>query len=186
MNVGAPMKNGIRLEFTLIIKTNVMSQMLAIAYDSLTRAKIAEKKVRELEEEHHAIIEDIVIAEVTNVNEIKLHENDDLTTTSALSGGFWGAFIGLLFSGPLGMVVVGGISAALGALSANWVDYGISEKFINRLTKHLKPNKSVLFILLKEVEFTHLAEKIKPLKGEVMHSSFSKSKRAKLESALSQ
>lgn len=163
-----------------------MSQILAIAYDNLTRAKIAENKVKELEEEHHAIIEDIVIAEVTDINEVKLHEKDDLTTTSALSGGFWGAFIGLLFSGPLGMVVVGGISAALGALSANWVDYGISEKFINRLTKHLKPNKSVLFVLLKEVEFTHLAKKINPLKGEIMRSTFSKSKIAQLESTLSQ
>ena len=53
---------------------------------------------------------------------VELHQAVNATATGAVSGGFWGSLIGLLFLNPLLGLAVG---AAAGALSGRFTDYGI-------------------------------------------------------------
>ncbi|MCI5059353.1 MAG: DUF1269 domain-containing protein [Flavobacteriales bacterium] len=150
-----------------------MSKLLAISYDSMSKAEECLKRMQNLEHQYYADIKDAVIAEVKEDQKVKLHQTNNLTVTSAISGGFWGSFIGLLLTGPLGMLIIGGVTASLSALSARWTDYGISDPFMKDLSSHLKPGRAVVFVLLEDVTFDKLVAEIKPLKGDILHSSFS-------------
>jgi uncharacterized membrane protein len=70
---------------------------------------------------------------ITKGDDGKAHvrETKDLQTgTAAASTGLWGAFIGLLLGGPVGMVVAGGIGAGAGVLAAKVVDLGIPDEWV--------------------------------------------------------
>ena len=113
---------------------------------------------------------------------VKLHQLFNLTATGALSGGFWGTLIGLIFLNPLlGLVVGAGAGAVGGALS----DVGINDDFMKQLGEKLKPGSSALFVLVdSEITDKVLAE-LRGSGGEIIQSSLSHEDESRLQAALS-
>jgi uncharacterized membrane protein len=105
-----------------------------------------------------------------------------MTAAGALSGGFWGSLIGLIFLNPLLGMAVG---AAAGAISGALTDVGINDAFMKDLGATLKPNSSVLFVLVRKATPDKVLEELAGTGGKILKSSLSHEDENKLQAALS-
>ena len=99
-----------------------------------------------------------------------------------MSGGFWGALIGLIFLNPLLGMAVG---ATAGAVSGGLADVGIDDKFMKELAAGMPSGSSALFVLVRKVTPDRVLEELKGTGGKVLKTSLTHEDEAKLQAALS-
>jgi len=104
------------------------------------------------------------------------------TAAGALSGGFWGTLVGVLFMNPLIGLAVGTMA---GAASGALTDVGIDDKFMKQLAETLKPGTAALCVLVRRATPDKVLEEIKGYGGTVIKTSLSHDDEAKLQAALS-
>ena len=127
-------------------------------------------------------LEDAVVAVKDAKGKVKLHQAVNLTAAGAVSGGFWGSLIGLIFLNPLLGAAVG---ATAGAVSGGLTDVGINDKFMKELAGTMKPGSSVLFVLVRKSTPDKVLEEVKGTGGKILKTSLSHDDEAKLQAALS-
>jgi uncharacterized membrane protein len=71
-----------------------------------------------------------VVATKDEKGKVRLNQIHNLTASRAVSGGYWGALIGLLFLNPLLGAAVG---ATAGAVSGALTDVGINNNFMKEI-----------------------------------------------------
>src|SRR6201996_6775604 len=101
-----------------------MSTLIVVGYDDPFKAEEVRLKLRKLQSEYQLDLEDAVVVVKDDTGKIKLHQAVNLTAGCALSGGCWGARIGLIFLTPRVGLAVG---AAAGAASGALTDVGIDD-----------------------------------------------------------
>jgi uncharacterized membrane protein len=158
-----------------------MSTFAAIAYDDPQKAQEVRLALVKLQREYLIDMEDAVVAVKNEEGKIKLHQAVNLTAAGAVSGGFWGTLIGLLFLNPLLGAAVG---ASAGAVSGALSDLGIGDDFMKKLADGLQPNTSVLFVLVRKATPDKVVDEIKQYGGTVLQTSLSHDDEAKLQAAL--
>ena len=158
-----------------------MSTFAAIAYDDPHKAQEVRLALVKLQREYLIDMEDAVVAVKNEEGKIKLHQAVNLTAAGAVSGGFWGTLIGLLFMNPLLGAAVG---ASAGAVSGALSDLGISDDFMKKLADGMQPNTSVLFVLVRKATPDKVVDEIKQFGGTVLQTSLSHDDEAKLQAAL--
>ena len=158
-----------------------MSTFAAIAYDDPHKAHEVRLALVKLQQEYLIDMEDAVVAVKDDEGKLKLHQAMNLTAAGALSGGFWGTLIGLLFLNPLLGAAVG---ASAGAVSGALSDIGIDDNFMKKLADGLRPNTSVLFVLVRKATPDKVVEEIKQYGGTVLQTSLTHEDESKLQSAL--
>jgi uncharacterized membrane protein len=129
------------------------------------------------------IWEDAVVVIKDDKGKVKLHQSVNLTSAGAVSGGFWGSLIGLMFLNPLLGLAVG---ASAGAVSGALTDVGIDDNFMKELGATLTPGSSSLFVLLRNPTTAPdkvLAE-LKGTGGTILKTSLSHEDEAKIQAAL--
>lgn len=162
-----------------------MSTLVAIVFKhDEDGAEKALRKLRNLESEYLIDLEDAVIAHRREDGKVKLTQSVDLTSAGAWSGAFWGSLIGLIFTGPLGWLVVGGIGAGFGALAGYSSDYGIDDDFIKELSEELEPCCSALFILIRRMTEDKVFDALGNTGGTIIKTSLPKDADARLQAAL--
>lgn len=159
-----------------------MSDLIAIAYDDEYKAEEVRLTLIKLQKEHLIELEDAAVIVKNAEGKIKLKQAIDLTTTGAVSGGFWGLLIGTLFLSPLLGAAVG---AAAGAASGALSDIGVDDKFMKSLGETLQPKTSALFVLVRKVTPDKVLEEIAPYGGTVLRTSLTKDEEAQLQEVLS-
>ena len=147
-------------------------------------AERALHKLRALQSEYLIDLEDAVIAHRREDGKIKLTQSVNLTSVGAWHGALWGSLIGLLFTGPLGWLIVGGIGAGFGALAGSTSDYGIDDDFMKYLSDELEPCCSALFILVRQMKEDKVLDELKGVGGTIIKTSLSKDIEEKLQKAL--
>lgn len=160
-----------------------MSTFAAIEYDDPHKALEVRLALVKLQREYLIDLEDAVVAVKDEKGKVKLHQAFNLTATGAISGGFWGSLIGLLFLNPLLGAAVG---ATAGAVSGALSDVGIDDEFMKKLADGLKPNTSVLFVLVRKATPDKVLEEIKQYGGTVLQTSLSHEDEEKLQAALTE
>ncbi len=158
-----------------------MSTFVAIGYDDPFKAQDVKVALVKLQKEYLIDLEDAVVVVKNEEGKIKLHQAVNLTAAGAVSGGFWGTLIGVLFLNPLLGAAAG---ASAGALSGALSDVGINDKFIKDLAAGLKPNTSALFVLVRKATPDKVVEEIKKFGGVVLQTSLGHEDEAKLQAAL--
>ncbi len=158
-----------------------MSTFVAIGYDDPHQAQEVRLALVKLQREYLIDMEDAVVAVKNEAGKIKLHQAVNLTAAGAVSGGFWGSLIGLLFLNPLLGAAVG---ASAGAVSGALGDVGIDDKFMKKLADGLQPNTSVLFVLIRSATPDKVVDEIKSFGGTILQTSLSHEDQAKLQTAL--
>ena len=122
-------------------------------------------------------------AAVTEKNgKVKLNQAVNLTAAGAVSGGFWGSLIGLIFLNPLLGFAVG---ATAGAVSGALTDIGIDDSFMKQLAGTMTPGSSTLFVLVRKATPDKVLEELKGTGGRILKTSLSHEDEAKLQAALS-
>ena len=83
----------------------------------------------------------------------------------AISGGFWGALIGLMFLNPL---IGAAIGAATGSVVGALSDVGVTEEFMKHVAAVLKPGNSALFVLLRKGTSDTILDQLRGTGGEIL------------------
>lgn len=159
-----------------------MSTLVVVAYDDPFQAEEVRLKLRRLQQDYLIDLEDAVVATKNDKGKVKLHQAINLAGAGALSGGFWGALIGLIFMMPLlGAAVGAGAGAISGALS----DVGIDDKFMKELASNMQPGSSVLFVLVRKATPDKVLAELGGTGGRLLKTSLTHEDEAKLQAALS-
>jgi uncharacterized membrane protein len=159
-----------------------MSNLIAIAYEDVGRARSVLDVLHELGVEHAITLDDAVIAERRPDGKIKLHQTSRPGAVGAAGGAVWGGLIGLLFLSPfLGMAIGAAAGGAAGALS----DVGVDDRFLRHLGEDLQPGMAAVIVLVRESTPDKVLPRISAYGGRVIHSSLSDEAETRLRDALS-
>ena len=159
-----------------------MSTLIVVGYDDLYKAEEVRLKPRRLQSEYLIDLEDAVVAVKDAKGKVKLHQAVNLTTAGAVSGGFWGSLIGLIFLNPLLGLAVG---ATAGAVSGALSDVGINDDFMKDLAATMTDGSSALFVLVRKATPDKVLEEIKGTGGRIIKTSLSHDDEVRLQAALS-
>lgn len=159
-----------------------MSTLVVVNYDDPYKAEEVRLKLRKLASEYLLDLEDAAVAVKDEKGKVKLNQAVNLTAAGALSGGFWGSLIGLIFLNPLLGLAVG---ATAGAVSGALTDVGVNDSFMKELAASMTPGSSTLFVLVRKATPDKVLEELKGTGGRVLKTSLSHEDEAKLQAALS-
>ena len=158
-----------------------MSELIVIGYDSPFEAEEVRLTLIKMQKDYLIDLEDAVVAVKNAEGKVKLNQAYQLTAAGAISGGFWGALIGLLFLNPLLGAVVG---TGAGAMSGALTDVGINDDFMKELAATLKPGSSALFVLVRKATPDKALDELQGTGGKIIKTSLSHENETKLQSAL--
>jgi uncharacterized membrane protein len=150
-----------------------MSTLVAVVFNDESTAFEMRGALVKMQQQYLLEMDDAVVVTRDPNGKARLHQAVSLTSVGAVSGGFWGMLIGLLFLNPLLGAVVG---AGAGALSGKFRDIGVDDNMMKDVGVSLKPGTSALFVLLRKVTADKVLDGLKPFvgKGRVFQSSLSK------------
>jgi len=158
-----------------------MSTLIVVGYDDMFKAEEVRLKLMKMQKDYLIDLGDAVVAVKDPSGKVKLHQAVNMTAAGAVSGGFWGTLIGLIFLNPLIGLAVG---ATTGAVSGALTDLGIDDKFMKDLAATLKPGSSALFVLVQKATPDKVLDELSGTGGTILKSSLSHDDEAKLQTAL--
>jgi uncharacterized membrane protein len=158
-----------------------MSTLVVVGYDDLFKAEEVRLKLWKMQKDYLIDMADAVVAVKDQAGKVKLHQPVNLTAAGAVSGGFWGTLVGLIFLNPLLGMAVG---ATAGAVSGALSDLGVEDRFMKDLAATLHPGSSALFVLVRKATPDKVLEELAGTGGKVLKSSLSHDDEAKLQAAL--
>jgi uncharacterized membrane protein len=159
-----------------------MSTLVVIEYEDMYKAEETRLLLRKLQKDYLIDLEDAVVAVKDAEGKVQLHQAINLTAMGAVSGGFWGSLIGLIFLNPLLGLAVG---AGAGAVSGALTDVGVNDQFMKELAAGLKPGGSALFVLVRKSTPDKVLEELTGTGGKILRTSLTHEDEAKLQTALS-
>ena len=161
-----------------------MSDLVVISFNDEHQADEVLLTLGRLQADHLIDLEDAAVVVRKQDGKIKIKQTQNLTVAGAVGGGFWGAFFGILFGGPLGFLVVGGTTAAVGALMGKLRDIGVDDDFIKEVGDALEPGSSAIFTLVISSTPDRVLESLQQYQGKVVRTSLSRDSEDALVQAL--
>ncbi len=160
-----------------------MSILIVVGYQDIHKAEEVRLQLGKLQRDYLLDLEDAVVVVKNDKGKVKVNQAFNLTAAGAMSGGFWGSLIGLMFLNPLLGLAVG---ASAGAVSGALTDVGIDDKFMKELGATLTPGSSALFVLLRNPSTApdKVLEELKGTGGTILKTSLSHEDEAKIQAAL--
>ena len=159
-----------------------MSTLVVIEYDDRFKAEEMRLALLRMQKDYLVDLEDAVVAVKDGEGRIKLHQAVNFTALGAVSGGFWGCLIGLIFLNPLLGMAMG---ASAGAVSGALRDVGLDDEFMRELADGLPPQSSALFVLVRKATPDRILAEVRGSGGKVLKTSLRHEDAATLEAALS-
>jgi uncharacterized membrane protein len=140
--------------------------LVAISFPDQFRATEFMTAAARLVSQHKLTAKDAVFVTKGEDGKAHVRETRDLQPgTTAASTGLWSAFIGLLFAGPIGMLVAGGIGAGAGAVAAKVVDLGIPDEWVDWLKQAVQPGTTTLALLVTDFDHPALLDELERFHG---------------------
>ncbi len=155
-----------------------MAQLIVLGFKDETGADAFIDKLQHMEKEQIIGLQDVVKVVRRPDGKTKIHQGKDFTAKSgALSGGFWGLLIGLIFWVPWVGLAIG---AATGALSGKFADFGIEDKFIKETAEAIKPGEAGVFMLVEEAMPDKVAAELIGTEATVIKTNLTQGAEAQL------
>jgi uncharacterized membrane protein len=158
-----------------------MATLVVIGYESEVKAEEVRLALIKMQKEYLIDLADAVVVVRDEQGKVRLRQLYNLTAAGAVSGGFWGSLVGLIFLNPLFGLAIG---AAAGAASGALGDVGIDDNFMKQLAETLKPGTAALCILVRQMTPDKVTEELQKFGGTVLKSNLSHENEAKLREAL--
>jgi uncharacterized membrane protein len=159
-----------------------MSTLVVIDYESEVKAEEVRLALLKLQQAYLIDLADAVVVVRDEKGKVKLRQLYNLTAAGAVSGGFWGALVGLLFLNPLFGFAIG---AAAGAVSGALKDIGIDDNFMKQLGETLKPGTAALCVLIRQMTPDRVLEELQKHGGTLIKTNLCNENEAELRKALS-
>ena len=162
-----------------------MSDLVVVAFKDETTAFEMRAALAKMQKEYLIEMEDAVVVTRDEKGKVKLHQAMNLTAAGAVSGGFWGLLIGLIFFNPLLGWAAG---AGVGAISGKLADVGINDKMMKDMAESFTPGCSALFVLVRKATPDKVLAGLKEFhgKGKVLQTSLKHDSEEALRKALEQ
>ncbi|MCA8887974.1 MAG: DUF1269 domain-containing protein [Parvularculaceae bacterium] len=141
-----------------------MSKLIAATLEDHALAFALRADLVQMQREYLLDLEDVVVVTKDEKGKIKIHQALNLTAAGAVSGGWWGLLVGLLFLNPLVGAAVG---AGVGAVSGKFVDIGVDDKFMKDVGESLENGRATVFILVRDVTQDKVIEGLQPYVGKL-------------------
>jgi uncharacterized membrane protein len=158
-----------------------MSTFVMIDYENEMKAEEVRLTLLKLQKEYLIDLVDAVVVVRDDKGKVRLRQMYNLTAAGAVSGGFWGALIGLIFLNPLFGFAIG---AAAGAVSGALRDVGIDDNFMKTLGNTLKPGTAALCVLIRQMTPDKVVDEIQKYGGTLIKTNLCNENEAKLREAL--
>ena len=158
-----------------------MSSLVVVSYPYEYQAEEVRLRLLQMQKEYLVDLEDAAIAVRKENGKIKLRQLYNLTGAGAVSGGFWGLLVGLIFLNPLLGAAVG---AGAGAVSGALADVGVNDRFMKELAERLKPGGSMLFVLFRSISLDKALKELEGTGGTIIRTSLSHEDEDRLRAAL--
>jgi uncharacterized membrane protein len=160
-----------------------MSDLIVISFEDEQTAFALRAELAKLQQEYLIEMDDAVVVTKDDKGKVKLHQAQNLTALGAVSGGFWGVLIGMIFLNPLLGAAVG---AGAGALSGALADIGISNDMMKSFAESFKPGCSALFVLVRKATGDKVLAGLSEFtgKGKVLKTSLTKDKEEELRKVI--
>ena len=158
-----------------------MADLVVIEYDDMHKAEEVRLKLQKMQQEYLVDLADAVVAVKDEKGKVKLNQIHNLTATGAVSGGFWGTLIGLIFLNPLLGMAAG---ATAGAISGALTDVGINDNFMKDVASGFKNGSSALFVLCRKATPDKVLAELEGTGGKVLQTSLTHEQEEKLQAAL--
>jgi uncharacterized membrane protein len=159
-----------------------VSTLVVIEYDDRFKAEEMRLRLLRMQKDHLVDLEDAVVAVPDDTGKIKLHQAVNFTALGAVSGGYWGCLIGLIFLSPLLGLATG---VATGVVTGALRDVGIDDEFMKELAQGLPPRSSALFVLVRRATPDRVLDEVRGSGGKLLKTSLSHENEATLQAALS-
>lgn len=160
-----------------------MSTLVAVVFDDESTAFEMRAALVRMQKQYLLEMEDAVVVTRDPDGKTKLHQAVSLTRAGAVTGGFWGMLIGLLFLNP---ILGAAIGAGAGALSGHFANLGLDDNMMKEIGASLKPGTSALFVLARKVTADKVLDGLKQFagKGKVFQTNLGKDEEKTLREAL--
>jgi uncharacterized membrane protein len=160
-----------------------MSNLIVISFDDEHTAFAMRGELARMQKEYLIEMDDVVVVTKDEQGKVKLHQAQNLTALGAVSGGFWGTLIGLIFLNPLLGAAVG---VGAGAVSGALTDIGINNDFMKGFGKNFKPGCSALFVLVRKATGDKVLAGLTEFtgKGKLLQTSLTKDKEEELRKVI--
>ena len=160
-----------------------MSDLIVISFEDEQTAFALRAELAKLQQEYLIEMDDAVVVTKDDKGKVKLHQAQNLTAAGAVSGGFWGTLIGMIFLNPLLGAAVG---AGTGALSGALTDIGINNDMMKSFAESFKPGCSALFVLVRKATGDKVLAGLSEFtgKGKVLQTSLTKDKEDELKAVI--
>jgi uncharacterized membrane protein len=158
-----------------------MATLVVIDYENEVKAEEVRLALLKMQKEYLIDLDDAVVVVRQANGKVKLRQLYKLTAAGAVSGGFWGALIGLIFLNPLFGFAIG---AAAGAISGALRDVGIDDGFMKSLGETLKPGTAALCVLIRQMTPDKVLAEIQKFGGTLIKTNLCHENEAKLREAL--
>ena len=158
-----------------------MADLIVIEYDDIHKAEEVRLKLQKMERDYLVDLEDAVVATKDEKGKVRLNQIHNLTASRAVSGGYLGALIGLLFLNPLLGAAVG---VTAGAVSGALTDVGINNNFMKEIASGFQNRSSALFVLVRKVTPDKVRAELEGSGGKILQTSLTHEEEAKLQAAL--
>ncbi len=160
-----------------------MSDLIVISFEDEQTAFALRAELAKLQQEYLIEMDDAVVVTKDDKGKVKLHQAQNLTAAGAVSGGFWGTLIGMIFLNPLLGAAAG---AGAGALSGALTDIGINNDMMKSFAEGFKPGCSALFVLVRKATGDKVLAELSQFtgKGKVLQTSLTKDKEDELKAVI--
>jgi uncharacterized membrane protein len=160
-----------------------VSDLIVVSFEDEQTAFALRAELAKLQQEYLIEMDDAVVVTKDDKGKVKLHQAQNLTAAGAVSGGFWGTLIGMIFLNPLLGAAVG---AGAGALSGALTDIGISNDMMKSFAESFKPGCSALFVLVRKATGDKVLAGLSEFtgKGKVLQTSLTKDKEDELRKVI--
>ena len=135
-----------------------MSSLVVVGFPTVAEAEQVRRELVDIQRERLLAIDDAVVVERQADGGVHLHQAVNLTASGAVSGGFWGSLVGMLFLNPL---LGGAVGAGLGAVSGLLTDLGIQDDFLREVGGTLPNGGAALCLLLREATPDRVVERLR-------------------------
>jgi uncharacterized membrane protein len=157
-----------------------MSNLFVIAFDDQSGADRLLSALGDWQKQNLIKVDDAAVLIRTPDGKAKIKQARNLVGPGALGGAFWGMLIGLLFLAPwLGLA----IGAGMGALSGKLANTGVDKKFIDEVSRSIKPGGSALFAYTSHGVPDKILPQLSQFNGKLIQTSLSNADEAKLREA---
>lgn len=141
-------------------------RIVALAFESHELAAEALKSALRLEEQDLIDVHDAVFIERHEDGTVEVNESASVAAAAvAVPSSLFGALVGTLIAGPVGLLIGGVLAGGGGALAARLVETGISDKVVGELQELTKPGHTVLALMVSDIAGMAVIEELRRFRG---------------------